>query len=99
MELVDVFTKIQVGDKLIALKRFPLTDFYQKLFYYTTGDEFIIMELNITEHFVRLQFNSVDSCFKFHVNQDDITDFFEYLSTEKDYKRKIRKMKLNKLLI
>ena len=82
----------KVGDKFISMKKFKLTDTHGQMFEYKRGDEFILMSNNDHDH--DLRFNTKDSVFHWYISPYDLE---EYLVNKKEYERKLRTEKLQKL--
>lgn len=88
----------KIGDRLVAIKTFHLDDIYQKEYYYGIGDEFIIMKIHHQyNNFIEFDLNTKDSVFTWCIDYSELNEFKEFLVREKDYKKFLRKLKLQQL--
>ncbi len=89
----------KIGDKLVAINKFHLTDILNKDFYYGVGDEFYLMNIvmNDDNNYAKFVLNSVDSVFIWYIDYIDISDFEEFLIHKSKFSKIIRKRKLEKI--
>lgn len=95
-------TRYKVGDIMIAVSRFQLEDIRSRNFYYSVGDEFIIMNImNIKDNKfcsdIIFQLHTKDSVFKWQFRSNELYELKRYIVHKEDFIRAIRKQKLEKL--
>ena len=94
-----------IGDVLVALKPFPLSDRHQKTHYFGEGDKFVIVDLADYNDEIRFQLAEVKSLpamFLWTVEKpnekyNELKEFQEYLVHKKDYLKISRKLKLKQI--
>lgn len=94
-----------IGDILVIIRTFSLTDIYMHRYYYNVGDEFTIVEIDYEfpqaynkNPALEFMLKSRDSIFKWTIDIKDMKEDFEQdLVPKKNFKKFLRKMKLETL--